>query len=76
MMDAVQGKDGTDIQRFWTKARRFRSEKGKKQTKKNPTQQEQAKGFTKSLTLIQKNLIKNSLAGNLIYFPFCSSATE
>lgn len=29
-MDAVQGKDGTDIQRFWTKVRQFRSEKGKK----------------------------------------------
>lgn len=73
-MDAVQGKDGTDIQRFWTKARQFRSEKGKKKMKQ--PQQEWAKGFTKSLLLIKKNLIKKSLASNLIYFPFRSSATE
>lgn len=44
MKDAVQDKDGTDIQIFWTKA----------ETNKQTTKQELAKGFTKFLSLIKK----------------------
>lgn len=49
MKDAVQDKDGTDIQIFWTKA---------KTKNKKTTKQELAKGFTKFLYLIKKKFLK------------------
>lgn len=67
MMDAVQDKDGTDIQIFQAKAKPLRSHKLKKKkkhkrtqtnkqktnTQKNPKQQ-LAKGYSKFLSLIKK----------------------
>lgn len=82
MADAVQDKDGTDIQIFWTKARQFRSQKQNKiKTNKTKQTNKKSKNWPKHsqsfyLCLKKIYLTKNSLASNLIYFPFCSPATE